>query len=79
MRVFIKAEGYAGLTLDIRPPSPGAPAVMPLPGGAALLFYPDGRQEVIESKDRNGFQACPCGRVWIEGGYDYLRRGGKAL
>lgn len=32
-------------------------------------------RNVIESKDRHGFQACPCGRVWIDGGYDYLRRG----
>lgn len=31
--------------------------------------------DVIESKHRHDFKACCCGRVWIDGGHEYLRHG----
>lgn len=32
-------------------------------------------KEVIESKHRHNFVECSCGRVFVDGGKDYLRRG----
>ena len=31
--------------------------------------------DVIESAYRHGFKWCSCGRVYVDGGQDYLRRG----
>ena len=31
--------------------------------------------DVIESLHRHDLKACCCGRVWIDGGRDHLRRG----
>ena len=31
--------------------------------------------DVIESNHRHDFKACCCGRVWIDGGHEYLRHG----
>jgi hypothetical protein len=30
---------------------------------------------IIESKHRHDLQRCPCGKVFIDGGYDYKRVG----
>lgn len=32
--------------------------------------------DVIESKHRHDFRACSCGAIFVDGGLDYLRRGG---
>ena len=32
---------------------------------------------IIESKTRHDFKFCQCGAVFVDGGKDYLRRGGK--
>ncbi|MBQ9327114.1 MAG: hypothetical protein IJ225_01090 [Solobacterium sp.] len=32
---------------------------------------------VIESRTVHEFVQCPCGRVYVDGGLDYLRRGYK--
>jgi len=32
--------------------------------------------EVIESKHRHDFTYCQCGAIFVDGGKDYLRRGG---
>ena len=31
--------------------------------------------DIIESKYRHDFVQCSCGRVFVDGGHDYLRRG----
>lgn len=31
--------------------------------------------DVIESKSRHDYKSCSCGRVSVDGGLDYLRRG----
>lgn len=31
--------------------------------------------QTVESKYRHDFQYCPCGKVYVDGGKDYLRRG----
>lgn len=31
--------------------------------------------DTIESTSRNDFKYCKCGRVFVDGGHDYLRRG----
>ena len=31
--------------------------------------------DTIESTSRHGFKYCKCGRVFVDGGHDYLRRG----
>lgn len=31
--------------------------------------------EVIESTYRHDFKGCSCGRVYVDGGLDYIRRG----
>ena len=35
--------------------------------------------DVIESKYRHDFQSCSCGAIFVDGGTDYLRRGGKDI
>ena len=32
---------------------------------------------IIESKYRHDFQSCQCGAIFVDGGKEYLRRGGK--
>ena len=32
--------------------------------------------EIIESKTRHDFKMCRCGAIFVDGGLDYLRRGG---
>jgi hypothetical protein len=32
--------------------------------------------DVIESKDRHDWKRCNCGAIFVDGGLDYLRRGG---
>lgn len=32
--------------------------------------------DVIESKHRHDFVACKCGAIFVDGGHDYIRRGG---
>lgn len=32
--------------------------------------------DIIESTFRHDFKYCKCGSIFIDGGYDYLRRGG---
>lgn len=34
--------------------------------------------EVIESKHRHDYVRCRCGKVAVDGGHDYLRRGYQA-
>lgn len=34
--------------------------------------------DVIESKSRHDFKSCSCGAVAVDGGHDYIRRGGKS-
>jgi len=34
---------------------------------------------IIESRFRHDFQACPCGEIFVDGGLDYVRRGGNDL
>ena len=31
---------------------------------------------VIESKHRHDFVSCACGAIFVDGGHDYIRRGG---
>ena len=31
---------------------------------------------IIESKHRHDFVSCECGNIFVDGGLDYLRRGG---
>ena len=31
----------------------------------------------IESRSRHDFQQCQCGAIFVDGGHDYLRRGGN--
>lgn len=33
--------------------------------------------DVIESKYRHDFVSCKCGEIFVDGGKDYLRRGGE--
>jgi len=33
----------------------------------------------IESKSTHDFQSCSCKRIFVDGGKDYLRRGGACL
>ena len=33
--------------------------------------------DIIESKYRHDFKSCSCGACSIDGGHDYLRRGGN--
>lgn len=35
--------------------------------------------DVIESKYRHDFVSCSCGAIFVDGGTDYLRRGGESL
>ena len=35
--------------------------------------------DVIESTHRHDFVWCKCGAIFVDGGLDYLRRGGKFL
>ena len=35
--------------------------------------------DVIESTHRHDFVGCKCGAIFVDGGLDYLRRGGKFL
>jgi len=35
--------------------------------------------DIIESKHRHDFVNCKCGAIFVDGGKDYLRRGGKDL
>lgn len=35
--------------------------------------------ELIYSGHRHDFRECKCGNIFVDGGQDYLRRGGKAL
>ena len=35
--------------------------------------------DIIESNYRHDFKWCKCGSIFIDGGQDYLRYGGKAL
>lgn len=32
---------------------------------------------IIESRHRHDFVWCPCGAIFVDGGLDYLRRGGE--
>jgi hypothetical protein len=34
--------------------------------------------DIIESFSRHDFKFCKCGAVFVDGGLDYLRRGGKS-
>lgn len=34
-------------------------------------------KDVVISRSRRDLQACKCGAILIEGGLDYLRRGGR--
>jgi len=34
-------------------------------------------QDVIESTHRHDFKYCGCGAVFVDGGHEYLRRGGE--
>jgi hypothetical protein len=33
--------------------------------------------DVIESEFRHDFRSCKCGAVYVDGGKDYMRRGGN--
>jgi hypothetical protein len=35
--------------------------------------------DVIESKHRNDFVGCKCGKTFVDGGDDYLRAGGYPI
>lgn len=35
--------------------------------------------DIIESYFRHDFVQCKCGAIFVDGGHDYLRRGGKFL
>jgi DNA-directed RNA polymerase subunit RPC12/RpoP len=32
---------------------------------------------IIESTHRHDFKQCPCGAIFVDGGLDYIRRGGQ--
>ena len=32
--------------------------------------------DVIESKTKHDWRQCSCGLIWVDGGHDYIRRGG---
>lgn len=32
--------------------------------------------DIIESKHRHDFKSCLCGSIFVDGGLDYIRRGG---
>ncbi len=34
-------------------------------------------QDIIESVDVHDFVRCECGAIFVDGGHEYLRRGGK--
>ncbi len=34
--------------------------------------------DIIESKYRHDFVRCKCGAIFVDGGMDYIRRGGNA-
>ena len=34
-------------------------------------------KDVIESKHRHDFVSCKCGSIFVDGGNDYIRRGGN--
>lgn len=34
-------------------------------------------KDIIESLYRHDFKQCKCGAIFVDGGKDYLRRGGK--
>jgi hypothetical protein len=34
-------------------------------------------KSVIESKHRHDFVTCNCGAIFVDGGHDYIRRGGN--
>jgi len=34
-------------------------------------------KEIIESKHRHDFRQCKCGAIFVDGGKDYIRRGGE--
>ena len=48
--------------------------VMPLIKNAAQC---NACGDVIESKHRHDFVSCKCGAIFIDGGLDYLRGGGR--
>lgn len=33
--------------------------------------------DVIESEHRRDFVSCKCGAIFVDGGHDYIRRGGE--
>lgn len=33
--------------------------------------------DIIESKHRHDFKSCTCGAIFVDGGHDYMRRGGN--
>ena len=33
--------------------------------------------DIIESKTRHDFVKCSCGAIFVDGGHDYIRRGGN--
>ena len=35
--------------------------------------------DIIESKHRHDFVRCKCGAIFVDGGRDYLRRGGERI
>ena len=35
--------------------------------------------DIIESKSVHDFKACRCGAIFVDGGHEYLRRGGENL
>lgn len=35
--------------------------------------------DIIESKSRHDFVRCKCGAIFLDGGFDYVRRGGDPL
>ncbi len=36
-------------------------------------------EDVIQSMFRHDYQTCKCGNLFVDGGRDYLRRGGPAF
>lgn len=32
---------------------------------------------IVESTSRHHLELCPCGKIFVDGGKDYLRRGGE--
>lgn len=36
-------------------------------------------RDVIESKSVHDYRSCKCGAIFVDGGREYLRRGGKSL